>query len=66
LTAEVRDQTQFLNLNERGCQVIDEQARAKATCDQPRLVPASAAVPTAAKQQNDDYYNDEKRGGIHV
>jgi hypothetical protein len=33
--------------------------------DQSRLVPASAAVPAAAKQQNDDQ-NDEKRGGIHV
>jgi hypothetical protein len=39
--------------------------RAKATRDQPRLEPASAAVPSAAKHQNDDY-NDEKRGGIHM
>ena len=38
---------------------------AKATRDQPRLEPASAAVPSAAKQQKDDY-NDEKRGGIHM
>jgi hypothetical protein len=41
-------------------------AATKPTCDRPRLVPASTAVPAAAaKQQNDDY-NEEKRGGIHM
>ena len=40
---------------------------AKATCDQPRLEPAPAAVEAAAKYQNDEYNNnDEKRGVIHV
>jgi hypothetical protein len=39
--------------------------RAKAACDQRRLVPASAAVPAAAKHQKDNN-NDEKRGIIHV
>jgi hypothetical protein len=29
------------------------------------LIPAAPAVPAAAKQQNDNY-DDEKRGGIHV
>ena len=29
------------------------------------LIPAAPAVPAAAKQQNDKY-DDEKRGGIHV
>jgi hypothetical protein len=43
-----------------------QQACAKATCDQPRLVPASTAVPAAAANQQNDKYNDEKRGGIHV
>jgi hypothetical protein len=39
--------------------------RAKESGDQPLLEPASAAVPSAAKQQKDDY-NDKKRGGIHM
>src|ERR1022692_4880862 len=43
-----------------------QQACAKATCDQPRLVPASTAVPAAAANQQNDKHNDEKRGGIHV
>ena len=30
------------------------------------LIPASAAVPAATKQQNEDQNNDEKRGGVHV
>jgi hypothetical protein len=30
------------------------------------LVPASTAVPTAATKQQNEKYNDEKRGGIHV
>jgi hypothetical protein len=30
------------------------------------LVPASAAVPAATKQQNEDQNNDEKRIGVHV
>jgi hypothetical protein len=34
--------------------------------DQPPLVPASTAVPTAAAKQQNEKYNDEKRGGIHV
>jgi hypothetical protein len=35
-------------------------------CDQPRLVPASAAVPAAAEQQNNENNDDEKRGVIHL
>ena len=34
--------------------------------DQLPLVPASTAVPTAAAKQQNEKYNDEKRGGIHV
>ena len=30
------------------------------------LKPASTAVPAAAAKQQNDKYNDEKRGGIHV
>jgi hypothetical protein len=36
------------------------------TCNQPRLVPASTAVPAAAAKQQNDKDNYEKRGGIHV
>jgi hypothetical protein len=36
------------------------------TLDQLRLVPASTAVPAAAAKQQNEKYNDEKRGGIHV
>jgi hypothetical protein len=34
--------------------------------NQPPLVPASTAVPTAATKQQNEKHNDEKRGGIHV
>jgi hypothetical protein len=34
--------------------------------NQARLVPASTAVPTAAAKQQNENYNDEKRGDIHV
>ena len=30
------------------------------------LIPAAPAVPAAAAKQQDDKYDDEKRGGIHV
>ena len=30
------------------------------------LVPASAAIPAATKQQNEDQNNDEKGSGVHV
>ena len=33
---------------------------------QPPSVPASTAVPTAATEQQNEKYNDEERGGIHV
>jgi hypothetical protein len=30
------------------------------------LIPAAPAVPAAAAKQQNDKYDDEKRGGIHV
>jgi hypothetical protein len=33
---------------------------------QPPSIPASTAVPTAATEQQNEKYNDEERGGIHV
>ena len=32
----------------------------------PPLVPTSTAVPAAAAKQQNEKYNDEKRGGIHL
>jgi hypothetical protein len=34
--------------------------------NQPRSVPASTAVPTAAAKQHDEKNDDEKRGDIHL
>jgi hypothetical protein len=47
--------------------------RQQISCSPPRwlainlfLVPASAAIPAATKQQNEDQNNDEKGSGVHV
>ena len=44
-------------------------AGSKAASAKPKwwnLIPATSAVPAAAANQQNDKYNDEKRGGIHV
>jgi hypothetical protein len=44
-------------------------ARSKAASARPKwwnLIPATSAVPAAAANQQNDKYDDEKRGGIHV
>jgi hypothetical protein len=44
-------------------------AGSKAASAKPKwwnLIPATSAVPAAAANQQNDKYDDEKRGGIHV
>jgi hypothetical protein len=43
-----------------------QRCSAVPTRDQPRLVPASTAVPAAAAKEQNEKYNDEKRGGVHA